>query len=140
MAESSGKKIHYAWFVLLGLCGAQFFTVTFYFSTSSLYLPYVTKDLGVTTTALALYLTIHGLVMAFFTPIVARNISKWNVRLLLTAGNAALGGIVFLMSLFGAVWQWYIAAIFTGICAACVQILTPMLMINKMFRRSCLLT
>jgi MFS family permease len=133
MAEQEKKNIHYAWFVLLGLCGAQIFTVTFFFSTASLYLPYVTKDLGVTTTSLAMYLTIHGIAMAFMTTVVARNISKWNVRLMLTVGNAAIGVIVFLMSTFNAVWQWYIAAVFTGICASCVQILTPMLTINNWF-------
>jgi MFS family permease len=133
MAEQTKKKMHYAWLVLLGLCGVQLFIVTFYFSTASLYLPYITRDLGITTTSLAVYLTIHGLVMAFFTPIVARNVSKWNVRLLLTVGNAALGGIILLMSTFNAVWHWYIAAVFTGICAGCVQILVPMLTINNWF-------
>lgn len=133
MTEQTKKKTHYAWLVLLGLCGVQFFTVTIYYSTASLYLPFVTRDLGVTVTSLALYLTIHGLVMAFVTPIVVRNVSKWNVRLALTAGNVAVGGIIFLMSTFNAVWQWYIAAIFTGICTSCVQILTPMLTINNWF-------
>jgi MFS family permease len=125
--------MHYAWVVLLGLCGSMFFVVTFYYSTASLYLPYITKDLGVTTTSLAIYLTIHGLAMAFITPIVAHNISRLNVRLLLTTGNIILGGIILLMSTFNTVWHWYIAAVFTGICAGCVQILPPMIIINNWF-------
>lgn len=127
------KKLHYAWMVLLGLCGPQFFTVTAWYMTASLYLPYVTKELGVTTTSLALYLTIHGLVMAFATNIVARKISKVNVRGLLAVGNTLICLVFMMMSRFTNVWMWYMAAVFTGICAACVQILVPMLVINNWF-------
>lgn len=132
MNENRGK-MHYAWIVLIGLCGPQFFTVTAWYMTASLYLPYVTSELGVSTTSLALYLTIHGLIMAFATNVVARKISKVNVRRMLAVGNFVICLVFMLMSQFQAVWMWYLAAIVTGICAACIQILVPMIVINNWF-------
>lgn len=127
------KKVHRAWYVLLGLCAAQFFTITSFYTTASLYFPYVTADLEVSVTSLAIYLTTSGLMMAFMTSVVSRKLSKINVRWLLIIGNIILAGCVFSMSFCTKVWHWYLISMVTGTCAACVQILTPMLTINNWF-------
>ena len=125
--------MHYAWLVLLGLCFPQFFTFALQYSTASLYIPYVTADLGFSVSAMALYFTTHGLVMAAATAVVSRVISKVNVKTMLVAGEIVLSLAFASMSFFSSVWHWYLISIITGICCAAVQMLTPMLILNNWF-------
>lgn len=127
------KKTHYAWFVLIGLCAPQFFTFALQYNTASLYLPYVTADLGFSVSAMALYFTTHGLVMAAATAIVPRILPKINVKTMLVVGEVVLCLCVIAESFFTSVWHWYLMSIVTGICCACVQILTPLLIVNNWF-------
>lgn len=127
------KKMHYAWLVLLGLCAPQFFTFALQYNTASLYLPYVTADLGFSVPSMALYFTTHGLIMAAATVIVPRILSKINVKTMLITGEVVLCLCVIAESFFTSIWHWYLMSVITGICCACVQILTPLLIINNWF-------
>ena len=79
-------RLHFAWFVLLGVILIRGFAGGGLNTVSALFLPPVAAELGVGIGSLAIYLSITSVVMVFWLPIAGRIINRYDIRIVVLAG------------------------------------------------------
>ena len=129
-------RLHFAWFVLLGVILIRGFAGGGLNTVSALFLPPVAAELGVGIGSLAIYLSITSVVMVFWLPIAGRIINKYDIRAVVLAG-ALLQAVSF--AAFGrmnSVYGWYLLAVPYSMGATILANLLGPILINRWFAKN----
>ena len=129
-------RLHFAWFVLLGVILIRGFAGGGLNTVSALFLPPVAAELGVGIGSLAIYLSITSVVMVFWLPIAGRIINKYDIHVVVLAG-ALLQAVSF--AAFGrmnSVYGWYLLAVPYSMGATILANLLGPILINRWFAKN----
>ncbi|SEG24711.1 MFS transporter [Paenibacillus sp. UNC499MF] len=135
MSQNKGR-IHYAWWILLGLCimvGLGKGTLN---NSAGLFLAQVSKDLGVGMGSLSLYFSVSAIVTMVFLPIGGKLLAKYDTRTLLSGAIILQAGAFALFGLMSSVWGWYILAIPLAMGGVFITVLAGPVLINQWFKKS----
>ena len=102
------KKIHFAWWVLLGLAIIIGIARGGINNAGGLFLTPVSEDLGIGMGQLTLYLSIASITTMIFLPIAGKMMAKYDIRLLLIVSIILQAGSFAMFGLMNSVWGWYL--------------------------------
>src|SRR5690625_5927433 len=105
------RKIHFAWWVLVGLSIVVGLGKAGLNNTAGLFLTPVANDIGVGIGTLTLYLSISSIVTMIFLPIGGKLLAKYDSRTILTGGIILQGVAFAIFGLMFYVWGWYIITV-----------------------------
>ncbi|MCM3758015.1 MFS transporter [Sporosarcina aquimarina] len=133
--SQSKKKIHYAWWVLLGLVVMVGAAKGGILTTGGLFLTPITEDLGIGMGSLTLYFSISSIVTMISLPIAGKMIAKYNIRLILVTAVILEAGSFAMFGLMNSVWGWYLFAIPMAMGSVFVTQLAGPVLINNWFEK-----
>ncbi|WP_409367658.1 MFS transporter [Lysinibacillus sp. 38-6] len=133
--SANKKKFHFAWLVLLGLCITVGLAKSGLNSSAGLFLPSVSKDLGVGLGNLTLYLSISSIVTMIFLPIGGKLMAKYDTRILLSIAIILQAGSFALFGMMNSVWGWYILAIPLAVGGVIITVLAGPVLVNQWFKQ-----
>lgn len=129
-------KLHYAWFVLLGVILIRGFAGGGINMTSGLFLFPVSQEIGVGMGTLSIYFSITSIVMVLWLPFAGKLINKYDIRIVTIAG-AILQALSFVgMGFMNAVYGWYLLAIPYAMGATILVSLLGPILINRWFSKN----
>lgn len=134
MSKFKGN-IHFAWWVLVGLCLTVGLSKAALNNSAGLFFPAITKDLGIGTGNLTLYLSISSIVTLVFLPIGGKLMSKYDTRYLLTIAIILQAGAFGIFGFSSSVWGWYIFAIPLAVGGVFTTIIAGPVIINQWFKK-----
>ncbi len=129
------KKIHYAWWILLGLVIMVGFAKGGIMTAGGLFLTPVTQDLGIGIGSLSLYFSISSVVTMLFLPIAGKMMAKYNIRTLLVVSIILQAGSFAMFGLMNSVWGWYLFSIPMAIGSIFVTQMAGPVLINNWFKK-----
>ncbi|MBP2001661.1 MFS family permease [Paenibacillus shirakamiensis] len=129
------KKIHFAWWLLLGVALMAGLAKGGINGIGGLFLAPVTKDLGIGVGSLSLYFSISSIVTMIFLPIAGKIMAKYNIKVVLIIGIILQAGSFGLFGLMNSVWGWYILCIPMSIGAIFVCQMAAPVLINNWFKK-----
>lgn len=133
MAKS---KLHYAWFVLIGIILIRSFAGGGLNMTSGLFLAPVASEIGVGIGNLSIYLSITSIVMVLWLPTAGKLINKYDIRVMAIIG-AVLQALSFVaFGLMSSVLGWYLLAIPYAMGATIIVNLLGPILINRWFTKN----
>ncbi|MEG0385511.1 MAG: MFS transporter [Solibacillus sp.] len=133
--KESKKKIHYAWWVLLGLVVMVGAAKGGIMTTGGLFLTPITEDLGIGMGSLTLYFSIASIVTMISLPIAGKLIAKYNIRTLLVVAVILEAGSFAMFGFMNSVWGWYLFAIPMSMGSVLVTQLAGPVLINNWFKK-----
>ncbi|GAB6989210.1 MFS transporter [Paenibacillus pini] len=129
------KKIHYAWWVLLGIALMVGLAKGGVMTAGGLFLTPVTEDLGIGMGSLSLYFSISAIVTMIFLPIAGKMMAKFNIRILLIIGVILQAGSFAMFGLMNSVWGWYLFCIPMSMGSVFVCQMAGPVLINNWFKK-----
>lgn len=93
----------------------------------------VTEELGISVGQLSVYMTLMGIFMTIAIPFAGKAISRFNIKVILTVAFIISLSAVAAMSLYNAVWQWYVSGVIIGICSGFSFAVTVPIVIGNWF-------
>lgn len=135
MSHNKGK-IHYAWWVLLGLCIMVGLGKAGLNNSAALFLKQVSSDLGVGMGSLTLYFSVSAIVTMVFLPIGGKLMAKYDTRMVLIVAIILQAGAFSLFGLMSSVWGWYILAIPLAVGGVFITVIAGPVLINQWFKKS----
>jgi MFS family permease len=133
--NQSKKKIHYAWWILLGLVVMVGAAKGGIMTSGGLFLTPITEDLGIGMGSLTLYFSISSIVTMIALPIAGKMIAKYNIRILLVAAVILEAGSFAMFGFMNSVWGWYLFAIPMAMGSVLVTQLAGPVLINNWFNK-----
>ncbi|WP_342513456.1 MFS transporter [Sporosarcina sp. FSL K6-1522] len=129
------KKIHYAWWVLVGLVLMVGLAKGGIMTAGGLFLTPVTEDLGIGMGSLTLYFSISSIVTMLFLPIAGKIIAKYDIRVILITSIILQAGSFAMFGLMNSVWGWYLFSIPMSIGSVFVTQIAGPVLINNWFKK-----
>ncbi|MEK4403726.1 MFS transporter [Sporosarcina sp. FSL K6-6792] len=129
------KKIHFGWWLLIGVSLMAAFTRGGINSSGALFLTPVSQDLGIGMGSLTLYFSISSIATMLFLPIAGKMMAKYDIRLLLIVGVILQAGSFAMFGLMDSVWGWYLFAIPMAIGSVFVATMAGPVLINNWFKK-----
>ncbi|MBO0588140.1 MFS transporter [Sporosarcina sp. E16_8] len=129
------KKIHFGWWVLIGISLMLAFTRGGINSSGALFLTPVSEDLDIGMGSLTLYFSVSSIVTMLFLPIAGKMMAKYDIRLLLIAGVILQAGSFAMFGLMTSVWGWYLFAIPMAMGSVFVATMAGPVLINNWFKK-----
>lgn len=129
------RRIHFAWWVLVGLSIVVGLGKAGLNNTAGLFLTPVANDIGVGIGTLTLYLSIGSVVTMIFLPIGSKLLAKYDSRTILTGGIIFQGGAFAIFGLMNYVWGWYIFAVPFAVGAVLINVLAGPVLIERWFTK-----
>ncbi|OAB42566.1 MFS transporter [Paenibacillus antarcticus] len=129
------KKIHFAWWVLVGIVIMVGLMKGGINSAGGLFLTPVTEDLGIGMGSLSLYFSISSIVTMVFLPIAGKLMGKYDIRTVLIAGTILQAGSFAMFGLMNSVWGWYLFCIPMSIGSVFVCQMAGPVLINNWFKK-----
>jgi len=129
------KKIHFAWWVLLGLAIIIGIARGGINNAGGLFLTPVSEDLGIGMGQLTLYLSIASITTMIFLPIAGKMMAKYDIRLLLIVSIILQAGSFAMFGLMNSVWGWYLLSIPMAFGAIFVTQMAGPVLINQWFKK-----
>lgn len=130
------NRIHYAWWILLGLCIIVGLGKGGLNNSAGLFLTPVSKDLGIGMGNLSLYFSISAIVTIIFLPLGGKLMAKYDIRLILTVSIILQAGAFALFGLMGSVWGWYLLAIPLAVGGVFITVIAGPVLINQWFKKN----
>ncbi|WP_211750440.1 MFS transporter [Paenibacillus sp. Marseille-Q4541] len=130
------SKIHYAWWILLGLCIMVGLAKAGLNNSAGLFLKSVSNDLGVGMGSLSLYFSVSAIITMIFLPIGGKLMAKYDTRLILIIAVVLQAGAFALFGLMNSVWGWYILAIPLAVGGVFLTVIAGPVLINQWFKKS----
>ncbi|ASS67543.1 MULTISPECIES: MFS transporter [unclassified Paenibacillus] len=130
------KKIHYAWWILLGLCIMVGLGKAALNNSAGLFLKQVSTDLGVGMGSLSLYFSVSAIVTMVFLPIGGKLMAKYDTRFILSIAVILQAGAFALFGLMSSVWGWYILAVPLAVGGVFITVIAGPVLINQWFKKS----
>ncbi|WP_313892434.1 MFS transporter [Psychrobacillus sp.] len=129
------KKIHYAWWLLVGLALMVGLAKGGIMTAGGLFLTPVTKDLGIGMGSLTLYFSISSIVTMIFLPIAGKIMAKYDIRFILVTAIILQAGSFAMFGLMNSVWGWYLFCIPMSIGSIFVTQIAGPVLINNWFKK-----
>lgn len=129
-------RLHFAWFVLLGVILIRGFAGGGLNTVSALFLPPVAAELGVGIGSLAIYLSITSVVMVFWLPVAGRIINKYDIRAVVLAGALLQACSFAAFGRMNSVYGWYLLAVPYAMGATILANLLGPILINRWFAKN----
>lgn len=136
MMKQNKSKIHYAWWILLGLCIIVGLGKGGLNNSAGLFLTPITKDLGIGMGNLSLYFSISAIVTMIFLPIGGKLMAKYDTRLILIVGIILQAGSFALFGLMSSVWGWYTLAVPLAVGGVFITVIAGPVLVNQWFKKS----
>ncbi|WP_019241796.1 MULTISPECIES: MFS transporter [Bacillus] len=133
--NTTKKKIHFAWWVLLGLSIMIGLARGGINNAGGLFLTPVSNDLDISIGALSIYFSLSSIATMIFLPIAGKMMAKYDIRLLLIAGIILQAGSFAIFGLMNSVWGWYIFSIPMAIGSIFVNQMAGPVLINNWFKK-----
>lgn len=133
--SNNRKRVHYAWWILLGLVIMVGFAKGGIMTAGGLFLTPVTEDLGMGIGSLSVYFGISSIVTMIFLPIAGKMIAKYNIRVILVASIILEAGSFAMFGFMNSVWGWYAFAIPMAIGSTFVTQIAGPVLINNWFKK-----
>ena len=133
--QQKKKKIHFAWWVLLGLAIMMGVARGGINNAASLFLTPVSEDIGVGMGQLTLYLSVSSIAMMVFLPFAGKIMGKYDIRMILIVAILLQGGAFALFGMMNSVWGWYLLAIPLSVGSVLVTQLAGPVLINQWFKK-----
>lgn len=133
--KTQNKKIHFAWWMLLGLVIIVGFARGGINNAAGLFLTPVSTDLGVGIGQLTLYLSIASVATMVFLPIAGKMMAKYDIRLLLVVSIILQAGCFSLFGLMNSVWGWYLLSVPMSFGAVFLTQMAGPVLINQWFKK-----
>ncbi|KAA0966394.1 MFS transporter [Sporosarcina sp. ANT_H38] len=134
--ENAKKKIHYAWWILIGLCIMVGLGKGALNNSAGLFLTPVSKELGIGMGSLTLYLSISSVVTMLILPIGGKMMAKYNTKYLLTIAIILQAGAFAAFGLMNSVWGWYVLSIPLAVGGVFITVIAGPVLINQWFKKS----
>lgn len=129
------KKIHFAWWVLLGLSIMIGLARGGINNAGGLFLTPVTQDLGIGMGSLTLYFSISSIATMIFLPLAGKMMAKYDIRALLIAAIILQAGSFAMFGFMNSVWGWYIFSVPMAIGSIFVAQMAGPVIINRWFKK-----
>lgn len=133
--EKNKSKIHYAWWILVGLCIIIGVSKGALNNSASLFLTPVSNDLGIGMGNLSLYLSISAIVTLVFLPFAGKLVAKYDIRMLIIISIILQAGSFIAFSFMNSVWGWYIFALPLAIGGTFITVILGPVLINQWFKK-----
>ena len=129
------KKLHRAWWMLVGCILLQAGGTGTLSNCNAIFFSSISAELGVSNGVMSLFVTIRTIFTALAVGGVTMLYKKVNLRVLLT-GLSLLGcGCFAIQGLFGEIWQWYLMAIPFGVACGGLVTVPATIVINNWFHK-----
>jgi len=128
-------KLHFAWWILVGLCITVGLGKGALTGSAGLYLPPVSKELHIGMGNLTIYLSIAAVVTLIFLPIGGKMMGKYNPRILLTLAIILQAGAFIAFGLMHSVWGWYIFSLPLAVGGVFITVIAGPVLINRWFKK-----
>jgi MFS family permease len=137
LVAGNGKKLHYAWFILIGCCFIQAGGLGGVINTAGVFLVPICDEMGFGRAEFALWLTLLYMSSSIAMPFIARILNERNFKIILN-GTLLVTIVAFASAAFFAeVWQWYIIGLIIGIIGSFNFIcLSPILLENWFYKKT----
>ena len=129
------SKLHFAWFVLIGICIMVGLGKGAMNNSAGLFLAPVAKDLGVGMGSLSLYFSVSAIVTMIFLPMGGKLLAKYDTRFVLSMAIIFQGGAFALFGLMNSVWGWYVLAIPLAMGGVFTTVIAGPVLINNWFKK-----
>lgn len=129
------KKIHFAWWILVGLSIIVGFSKGGVNTAGGLFLTPVTEDLNIGMGSLTLYFSISSIVTMLFLPLAGKMMAKYDIRILLIGGIILQAGSFAMFGFMNSVWGWYLFSIPMAFGAIFVAQMAGPVLINNWFKK-----
>lgn len=130
------KKIHFAWWILVGVSIMVGLTRGGLNSSGGLFLTPVTQDLGIRMGDLSIYFSIASIVTMIFLPIAGKMMAKYNIRGLLIVAAVLQAGSFAMFGFMSSVWGWYLFSIPMAVGAVFLTQMAGPVLINNWFKKN----
>ncbi|WP_160036799.1 MFS transporter [Paenibacillus sp. An7] len=130
------KKIHFAWWILVGVSIMVGLTRGGLNSSGGLFLTPVTQDLGIRMGDLNIYFSIASIVTMIFLPFAGKMMAKYNLRSLLMIAVVLQAGSFAMFGFMSSVWGWYLFSIPMAIGAVFLTQMAGPVLINNWFKKN----
>lgn len=130
----SESKIHYGFVIVFCCFLIMAIDVGLVMSCAGIFYKPVSEDLGVSVGRFGLYMSLNFLFASLTLSVAGKLLEKYSARWILAGSSSALGITVASMSLFNAIWQFYLAGAVAGVCMSFLMYLSFPTMINRWFR------
>lgn len=127
-------RFHYGHVIVLCCCLIMAVNAGVAMSCAGLFYKPVSESLGVSVGKVGLYMCFNFLASSLMLSVAGRMLMRWGARLLLTLSSVVMGACLVAMSLFSAVWQFYVAGGVIGATLAFLYFLSFPTLINSWFR------
>lgn len=135
MSKAKGK-IHFAWWVLLGLSLMVGLGRGGLNNSAGLFLMPVTEDLGIGMGSLSLYFSVASIITMICLPIAGELLAKHNVRVILIGAIILQAGSFAMFGFMNSVWGWYIFSIPMAFGAIFITQMAGPVLINQWFKKN----
>lgn len=130
------SKIHFAWWVLLGLSLMVGLGRGGLNNSAGLFLMPVTEDLGIGMGSLSLYFSVASIITMICLPIAGKLLAKHNVRVILIGAIILQAGSFAVFGFMNSVWGWYIFSIPMAFGAIFITQMAGPVLINQWFKKN----
>lgn len=128
-------KLHFAWWILIGLCITVGLGKGALTGSAGLYLPQVSKALHIGMGNLTIYLSIAAVITLVFLPIGGKMIEKYNPRILLTVAIILQAGAFVAFGFMRSVWGWYVFSFPLAVGGVLITVIAGPVLINRWFKK-----
>lgn len=130
----TGKKIHYAWIVLVCCCMIQAGTLGAISNCKGVFYDAICTDLQMTLGTFTLQGVFAGITSALMTPVALKMLKKYKMNRVLFGACVLYTGMQFAMSFLGnQIYLWYFIAILQAVGGAFLLFLPVPIIINRWF-------
>lgn len=129
------SKIHFAWFVLIGLCITVGLGKAGLNNTAGLFISPISEDLGIGVGNLSLYLSISSVITMIFLPIGGKIMAKYDARLVLTVAIILQAGAFAMFGFMNSVWGWYIFSVPLAVGGVFITVISGPILVQRWFKK-----
>lgn len=127
------SRIHYGYIIVFCCCLIMGINIGLVMSCAGIFYKPVSTELSVSVGDFGWYMTFVYLFSTLMLSVAGKLMDKYSARWLLTLSSGVLGLVYLMMSVFNALWQFYIAGAGIGLSLAFLLYLSYPTMVNRWF-------
>lgn len=135
MSKQNKKRIHYAWWLLIGVSIMVGVGKNGISTVGGLFLAPVSQDLDIGLGSLSLYFSIASIVTMIFLPIAGKLMAKYDIRIILIGSIILMAGSFAMFGFMSSVWGWYLFSIPMAIGSVFITQIAGPVLINNWFKK-----
>ena len=133
--KNGSARFYYGYVIVFCCCLIMAVNAGLAMSCAGVFYTSVSEEIGVSVGVFAVYMSFNFLASTLMLSVAGRLMERLGARLLLSLSSGLMGLCFIGMSMFHAVWQFYIAGALLGVSLAFLYYLSFPTLINRWFRR-----